>query len=348
MTPISSSARKTELLLQQTRLHFPRLEEEQVEITPIEKGGSDRRFYRVRSSPEHALILVKYNLERAENRLYVQVAEFLAAHGIRAPKIYFHDPEEGLIWIEDLGETDLWSFREEPWTVRRALYESALGQMAKLHSLPETAAAKIQRDLPTAFDAALYRWEQQYFFENCLGRHFGVVPEVVAALADAPFLQEIADRLATLPRVLVHRDFQSQNIVIRDRAAHLIDFQGMRPGLPQYDLASLLYDPYVELQETERAELFELYRGERERRETPLRSEDGEIFVLCAMQRLMQALGAYAFLGLVKGNRAFLAHIPAALQSLRSIVTRVPGGDSLRAALAGLPAPYDRSERAER
>ncbi|HEX8280170.1 MAG TPA: hypothetical protein VF551_02235, partial [Chthoniobacterales bacterium] len=73
MTPTSS--RKTDRLLTQTRRHFPRFEEAQVEITPIEKGGSDRRFYRVRSSPDHALILVKYNLERAENRLYVQVAK---------------------------------------------------------------------------------------------------------------------------------------------------------------------------------------------------------------------------------------------------------------------------------
>ena len=85
MTPTFSSGRKTDLLLQQTRLHFPRLEEEQVEITPIEKGGSDRRFYRVRSSPDHTLILVKYNLDRAENCLYVRVAEFLSEHGIRAP-----------------------------------------------------------------------------------------------------------------------------------------------------------------------------------------------------------------------------------------------------------------------
>ena len=104
MTSTSSSARKTDLLLKQTRLHFPRFDEAQVEIKPIEKGGSDRRFYRVCSSPEHSLILVKYNLGREENRQYVQIAQFLTDHDIRAPKVYFHDAQEGLIWIEDLGE----------------------------------------------------------------------------------------------------------------------------------------------------------------------------------------------------------------------------------------------------
>ena len=174
VTSTSSSARKTELLLRQTRRHFPLLEEAQVEIKPIEKGGSDRRFYRVCSSPEHSLILVKYNLEQGENRQYVQIAQFLSEHEIRAPKIYFHDPEEGLIWIEDLGEADLWSYRNESWRVRRPLYVSALDEVAKLHCLPTPAADRIRKDLPTEFDTALYLWEQQYFFENCLGRYFGV------------------------------------------------------------------------------------------------------------------------------------------------------------------------------
>src|SRR3982074_42186 len=97
---------KPDHLLRQTRVHFPRFDVDEIKITPIEKGGSDRKFYRVKCSPDQTLILVKYNLEREENRHYVQIAEFLAEHFIRAPKIYFHDAAEGLIWIEDLGGED--------------------------------------------------------------------------------------------------------------------------------------------------------------------------------------------------------------------------------------------------
>jgi len=341
VTSTSSSNRKTELLLKQTRLHFPRFEEAQVEITPIEKGGSDRRFYRVCSSPEHSLILVKYNLERSENRQYVQIAQFLTDHDIRAPKVYFHDPEQGLIWIEDLGEADLWSYRDESWLVRRPLYASALDEVAKLHCLPTSTADKIRKDLQAEFDAALYLWEQHYFFENCLGRCFGMEEKRRSELAALPALHEIARRLANLPRVLVHRDFQSQNIIIRDGQAHLIDFQGMRPGLSKYDLASLLYDPYVQLSEAERDEMFVYYRGIRARAGSPLRTDSAELVRLCAMQRLMQALGAYGYLGLVKGNKSFLDHIPAALTSLRRIISAIPGTERLRETLASLPALSD-------
>jgi len=98
---------RTETLLRQTRIHFPRFDiDSGVQITPIEKGGSGRSFYRVYNTSEQKLILVKYSLERKENAHYVAIAKFLESHDIRAPKIYFHDPAEGLIWIEDLGEAD--------------------------------------------------------------------------------------------------------------------------------------------------------------------------------------------------------------------------------------------------
>src|SRR5881398_2812149 len=319
---------RTALLLRQTRMHFPRLDVDQIEIRPIEKGGSDRKFYRIQCGSDSAaagLVLVKYNLEREENRHYVKIAQFLDRQGIRVPKIYFHDPAEGLIWIEDLGERDLYGYRDESWLVRRAFYESALDQIVKLHSLPESVCVEMKDHLPAEFNAALYRWEQKYFFQNCLGRYFSVSESKRKELAALPGLRQIAEQLASLPRVLVHRDFQSQNIIIRNSQAYLIDFQGMRPGLAEYDLSSLLYDPYVDLPQTERTELVRYYR-ERQLENGIAINGDFELKLrLCAMQRLMQALGAYGFLGLVKGHKHFLKHVPAALKSLQRIVTETDG-----------------------
>src|SRR5215467_9705992 len=190
---------RTDLLLRQTRMHFPRLDVAEIKIKPIERGGSDRKFYRIRCSGDQTLILVKYNLEREENRHYVQIAEFLDAHGIRVPKIYFHDPPEGLIWIEDLGERDLYSYRDESWLVRRAFYESALDQIATLHALPESLCIEMKQHLPAEFNSELYLWEQNYFFENCLNRIFKIDEAKLAQLASLPALQEIAERLASFP-----------------------------------------------------------------------------------------------------------------------------------------------------
>ncbi len=324
---------QTELLLRRTRAHFPRFHALDVQISPIEKGGSDRRFYRVRSGPDQSVILVKYNTEREENRHYVEIAEFLDQNSVRVPKIYFHDPAEGLIWIEDMGERDLHSYRDDSWMVRRALYESALDEIAKLHRLGPEKMEEIHPSLPIEFNAELYRWEQQYFFDNCLVRYFKLRDTQVIALSELPALTRIAEDLSRPARRLVHRDFQSQNIIVRKGQACLIDFQGMRPGLPQYDIASLLYDPYVILSSDERSELLAYYC---ERAQPESEAVFSQTLKLCAMQRLMQALGAYGFLGLVKGQTAFLEHIPGAMRLLKGVLAEVPGLEPMQTALQDL------------
>ncbi len=298
-------------LIEQTLTRFPYLDRAALTITPVLKGGSDRKYFRIRSEDGTALIAVVYGDGREENRHYVAIARYLAGLGVRVPEIHFHDEEARLIWMEDLGEADLWAHRDEPWPVRLTLYQRALDQIARLHDTADVEEAVAALPLQIEFNEELYRWEQEYFFEHCLGRVLGLEDT-----CDRAPLIGIAARLAALPRVLVHRDCQSQNILIRDGEAHLIDFQGLRPGVRQYDLASLLYDPYVTLTPPERAELLAHYRAPD--------ADFLEVLDLCAAQRLMQALGAYGYLGHVRELPHFLEHVAPALASLKEVVARVP------------------------
>jgi aminoglycoside/choline kinase family phosphotransferase len=326
----------SEALIEQTITRFPGVAKGKIEIEPVEKGGSDRKFYRIRFTSEHSLILVKYGEQREENRHYVEIDTFLASLGVRVPKIYFQDESEKLIWMEDLGSRDLWSYRAESWARRFPLYRSALDQILLIHSMAHPALPKSPVTLQPGFDAELYRWEQAYFFENCLERFFRVEPSLIEKSCDRDRLSEIAGDLASQPRVLVHRDFQSQNILIKNGEAYLIDFQGMRYGLAQYDLASLLYDPYVALTSAERDELLGYYISQSLEAGVALSGNFAALLDFCAMQRLMQALGAYGFLGLVKKRGHFLAHIPSAIASLKEVLTRIPDLPNLRGLLEDL------------
>jgi aminoglycoside/choline kinase family phosphotransferase len=310
-----------ENLIEQTVSRFPRYAQGKIRIDPLEKGGSDRKYYRIRVTDEHSLILVRYGDSREENRYYCAIAEFLAGLGIHVPEIYHHDEEERLIWMEDLGETDLWAYRDRGWETLRGYYGLTLDQMAALHTHGYGALGRAQLTLQAEFNAELYAWEQSYFFENCAARVFG---RNDGPGEDGEALRQIARRLAEKRRVLVHRDFQSQNVLMDRGEAWLIDFQGLRPGLPQYDLASLVYDPYVTLGSDEREELINAYIGKVLDGGGEIETDFRQTLDLCAMQRLMQALGAYGFLGLVRERTAFLKHIPAALASLREVLERIP------------------------
>jgi len=316
-----------ENLIEQTVVRFPRYAKGKIRIDALEKGGSDRKYYRIRVTDEHSLILVKYGDGREENRYYCAIAEFLVGVGIRVPEIYHHDEQERLIWMEDLGETDLWAYRGAGWGTLRGYYGLTLDEMAALHLRGWEALGGTELKLQAEFNEELYGWEQNYFFENCAGRVFG---RTEGPGADEERLREIARGLAGKKRVLVHRDFQSQNVLIDRGEAWLIDFQGLRPGLAQYDLASLVYDPYMTLEADEREELINAYIGKVLDAGGEIEGDFRRTLDLSAMQRLMQALGAYGYLVLVRERRVFLDHIPAALKSLREVLERIPELEATR------------------
>jgi aminoglycoside/choline kinase family phosphotransferase len=322
-----------ENLIERTVSRFPRYATGKIRIDPLEKGGSDRKYYRIRVTDEHSLILVRYGEGREENRYYCAIAEFLAGLGLHVPEIYYHDEEERLIWMEDLGETDLWAWRGAAWETLRGYYGLALDEMTTLHTRGCEALAEAPLTLQAEFNEELYAWEQHYFFENCAARVFG---RDAGPGADGEKLREIARALGAKRRVLVHRDFQSQNVLINRGEAWLIDFQGLRPGLAQYDLASLVYDPYMALASDAREELINAYIGKVLDAGCEIEPDFRRTLDLCAMQRLMQALGAYGYLGLVRERPAFLEHIPAALEALREVLGRIPELAATRALVGEL------------
>ncbi|MDD5200888.1 MAG: phosphotransferase [Terrimicrobiaceae bacterium] len=322
-------------VIQYTRARFPDLASEEFEVSLLEKGGSGRKFYRIQAPSGPTMIAVKYHPEKEENRHYAEIADYLDRSDVNVPHIFLHDHEEGLIWMQDLGGRDLWSFRNEPWATRRPLYERALRQGFLLHTSATEQWDGVHPRFEIEFNEQLYLWEQNYFLEHCLCGVFGLSEADARAAVDAPAVRGLAARLAAEPRVLVHRDFQSQNVIIHGGEAWVIDFQGMRPGLAQYDLASLLYDPYVELTDAERDHLLGFYKT------LSADAADAafdDVFHMCAAQRLMQALGAYGFLGIKREKPEFLSHIPAARRSLRAVAACVPGLGDFAALLEELPA----------
>jgi aminoglycoside/choline kinase family phosphotransferase len=318
-------------LLQKTEAALPGFAPDS--LSPIEKGGSSRYFFRVSSGNAHessrSAILIRDLGEKEENRHYAALAGFLSSHGVPVPGVLAESNGEGLLWLEDLGERDLWASRNDPWEVRRPLYESTLRGIARLHRIPCDNPEAEGLHLQLAFDERLYRWEQEYFVTHCLGQIFGVGEQDQKELLNHPSMKQLARELASLPRQLVHRDFQSQNILIRGGEACFIDFQGMRPGLAQYDLASLLCDPYVEISADERDHLLSAYKDIARDAGLGVTADFDRIFWRCAVQRLMQALGAYGFLSIHRGKPAFRAHVAPALIRLREALTNLHPDDRL-------------------
>lgn len=294
-----------------------------VQLTPLEARGSERSFYRLRWGEDRTAILIHYDPSRTENRYYADIALFLDEIGVPVPKLFHHDPDRCLIAMEDLGQTDLWAFREASWETRRRLYTKTLSAIHRLHRLSETDFPHRRPRFMEGFGPALYRWEQNYFKEHFVRGVCGIDLDASEGDRLEAELSNLSERLQETRQTLIHRDLQSKNVMIREGEPYLIDFQGMRSGSPFYDLGSLLCDPYVRWTETERMELLLTYY----RLENLNLSwkEFEKRFWEASIQRLMQALGAFGFLGLQKGIEIFLTHIPMGLQNLQEALHRATG-----------------------
>jgi len=273
------------------------------------KGGSGRKFNRVHNAAGEAAILCVYDDTRPENLIYGSLATVLRDKiGANIPAVIAEDKDAGVLILEDLGSTDLWSLAqgtEFPWSA----VASALEQVAAIHRHGAEALATSGIALMESFGPNLYQWERQYFQDNVIaGRKVdrGVLDEMASLAKD----------LGTQSPVIIHRDFQSQNIMVRDNQAWLIDFQGMRQGCMFYDFASLAFDPYL------RRTDMDLWRIEIEDHAREVSGWNGSsdefsyYFHVAATQRLLQACGAYGFLGNKKGRPEYLAHLPQGLQNL--------------------------------
>jgi hypothetical protein len=183
-------------------------------------------------------IFMQYGTEVEENAYWVGINRFLSDLGLPVPHIIAYDSRQRFLLLEDLGDVDLFSQRNLPWHRRRQYYLMALSEIHRLHRYPLT-------DLPSGlkltkgYDRSLYLWEQNYFQENFVQAVCKLeLPETLVRdwIAESAAL---IDRLQSIPPCLIHRDFQSQNIMIKADRPVFIDFQGMREGNLFYDLGSL-------------------------------------------------------------------------------------------------------------
>jgi N-acetylmuramate 1-kinase len=314
---------ETELLLRNASVDLG-LSEHSWRVSSLAGDGSDRRFFRVRQGAKHfiALVAARKNASGVdENDSYFLIGQHLARHGLPVPRIAWADRSQGFFLLQDLGDVHL-----QPLVLRlrsqaqaRHLYQRVLRLLKRLHRLAPHGFTK-----EFCFDTAHYdpgfilQRELEYFRRAFLLTHLGLEVAAEDLRADFEALAELAGSYRQ--DLVMHRDFQSRNLMVHHGDLWIIDFQGMRFGPPAYDLASLLLDPYVSLPWALQDSLVELYWAGIQQLQGGSRERFRQHYLAVRLCRNLQVLGAYGFLGRIKGKTTFLAYIPRAWSQLRTML----------------------------
>jgi aminoglycoside/choline kinase family phosphotransferase len=256
---------------------------------PLSSDASDRDYHRVKMGQDHFILMVGPDLQ--ENLLWRDYGEKLGNGGLPVPKFYTRDENRGFYMIEDLGEERLDRLADlYPQNQRVELYADVMEVLANWHN----KAYDLVKDSPyfdrnPEYNLEFVRHEEWEYFLDGLIFLLDLEDDDLDWASLEVELESIL-KIPDSPPVLIHRDFQSRNLMCFEDKFYILDWQGARVGPAAYDLASILYDPYVNLTDKERKEFLKIYLEHRS--EPDLEKSLAQLVPI----RLMQTIGAYCYL----------------------------------------------------
>ena len=319
-------------------------------LVPLAGDASNRRYFRIELTGGTARSVILMQLaepeafkqsEEAVSGAAHQVAELpflnilshLSKSGVSVPRLYHYDQTAGLLYLEDFGDLTLSeACREASTADLEARYAQAVDVLVQMQAQATSPADPNCLAFHRSFDVPLLMWEFDHFLE------YGIVARQGKPMCADDHLpirgefEHIAEVLADQPRVFVHRDYHSRNLMVDGERLGVIDFQDALMGPATYDLASLLRDAYIELDEVLIDRLIDRYLDQMaaHRQVWTNREAFRRLFDFTSIQRNLKAAGRFVYIDRVKGNPNFLADIPRVLNYVKRNLQKYPELATLR------------------
>jgi NDP-sugar pyrophosphorylase family protein len=288
----------------------------------IGTGGSDRRYYRIKKK-KNKEVLMQCSTNDPDFQRHIEYTRFFQKYSIPVPKLIHVETEKMSGMFEDLGDLSLYSYLKCPHEDEEIeeIYKRIIDILILMHMVMTEHITECTLLQNKIFDYEYLRWETSYFIERFIEGIMDIRVKNLSVLNDE--FHRLAMKVDSFPKTVVHRDFQSQNIMItKGGIPRVVDYQGARIGPPAYDVVSLLWDPYYRLKDDLRERLLGFYIEKIKKSGIFFKEIDfNETLLPCRLQRHMQALGAYGFLSRVKGKKYFLKYVPEALRLLKEDVS---------------------------
>lgn len=296
---------------------------------PASEDASFRRYFRVRADSGTAIVM-DAPPDREDSCRFIEIAGYLERIGVNSPRILAADPERGFLLLTDLGSTPYLAALQADPSRADALYGDALTALVAI----QEQGREYQAQLPP-YDDALLTFELSLFRDWLCGRHLGIELSGSEEAAWEACCRKLIENALQQPKVFVHRDYHSRNLMVTDSAnPGILDFQDAVEGPVTYDLVSLLKDCYIRWpveQVRSWALRFHAALDPALHRHSSA-DEFLRAFELMGVQRHLKAAGIFARLMHRDGKPGYLADVPRTLGYIAELASRY---DEL-AFLAGL------------
>ena len=290
-------------------------------IDPLPRSGSDRRYYRVNCG--YRSIIGAFNANSEENEAFIGFTEHFMKKSLPVPEIYGYIPGQSVYFLRDLGDVNLYT-----WLHKRPIiapFDDASNELYRkifdnliLFQIRGIEGLNLDLCYPhKSFDRQSMMWDMNYFKYMLL--KLLAVPFNESRL-EHDFIA-LADYLLEAGQdYFLYRDFQTANVMVLGEDPWFIDYQGGRRGAPQYDVASMLYDAKIPMEEADRQNLLSYYIDNFCIETGTDKNKFRGYYSGFSMIRVMQALGAFGFRGLYENKPTFTESIVPGVELLNQLI----------------------------
>ncbi len=286
-------------------------------LSPASADASFRRYFRARfADGGPSLIVMDAPPGREDCRPYLHVAGQFRAAGVHVPAVHAQDLDLGFLLLSDLGDTTYLAALDANSAPRH--YGDALDSLSRIQRASRPGV------LPD-YDRGLLMRELQLFPTWYVARQLG--RELTASQRETlehSFELLLQNNLAQ-PKVFVHRDYHSRNLMVCEPNPGILDFQDAVYGPVTYDLVSLLRDAYIRWPE-ERVIDWCIRYWERARKSgIPVAVDFADFyrdFEWMGAQRHIKVLGIFARLCYRDHKDGYLRDQPLVMRYLRETCAR--------------------------
>ena len=285
-----------------------------IELAPASSDASFRSYLRF-THGHNSLVVMDAPPEREDCRPFVNVAGRLRAAGLSAPEVLAQDLEQGFLLLTDFGRDDYLSRLDK--ASFDTLYADALDALLRMQ-------LDVDAEGLPPYDAAFLEQEMDLFRDWFVERAQGL------SLDEARWRrvkQILVDSALAQPRVFVHRDYHSRNLMVIDEGnPGILDFQDAMYGPVTYDLMSLLRDVYIAWPPAQVEKLVRDYHARA--RAVGLVEVDSDTFVewfdLMGVQRHLKIAGIFSRLRIRDGKTRYTRDIPRTLDYICQVCAARP------------------------
>jgi aminoglycoside/choline kinase family phosphotransferase len=292
------------------------------QVRPILISGdaSFRRYFRVLHKGD-SFIVMDSPPELINVLPFIKLANAYLEKEVDVPQVIEINVEEGFLLLSDLGDVQLLSVLNEANVA--AYYSQALMLLNKVSLVTDNG----EIPLPL-YDEAFVQLELDIFSDWLIKHHLGLeLDDSTQSMLQTTFAHLIKNA-EVQPKVGMHRDYHSRNLMLQNEQLKVIDFQDAVLGPITYDAVSLLRDCYVRwpdnLVNPLMQQHFEQIKSSGQLDSGVTLKTYTRWFDLMGLQRHIKAAGIFARLNHRDNKPAYMADIPLTLEYIRDISYRYP------------------------